>query len=396
MTLIEKRQKLAVLVKDARVKLDAGDLEAYNKIDADIDKLDTEIKAEEKQQAREDALNQIPQPAQSKPTPQDGGKPQKTTATAEYKNAFFHAVRGGKTSLTGEERKILSDVMTTGAESGGMLVMPAELETSIRELLGKQVVMRRLATVITTTADRKITLASGYGAASWIDEGGDYAATDDTFENKTIGSHKLGRIIKVSEELLNDAEFDLQGHISLSFGRSFTEAEEPAYLSGATAGAGKQPVGVLTDATTGVTTAAATAITADELLDLFFALKAAYRSNATFLMGLATEKALRKLKNNTTGDYMWQPGLTAGQPNTLLGRPVEISDYMPDFAAGNKVIAFGDFKQYTIKDTVGMRMQVLDQPYADKGLIGFKGYERTDGKLIVPEAIQTLVLKAGS
>lgn len=395
MTLIEKKQKLATLVKDARAKLDAGDLDAYNKMDAEIDKLENEIKAEEKQQEREAALSAVPK-AKAKAQPEDAGKPQKITATAEYKNAFFHAVRGGKASLTNEERKILTDVMTTGAESGGLLVMPAELEASIRELLAKQVVMRRLATVITTTADRKITLASSYGAAAWIDEGGDYTATDDAFENKTIGSHKLGRIIKVSEELLNDAEFDLQGHISLSFGRSFTEAEEPAYLSGATADAAKKPVGILTDAQTGVTTAAATAITSDELLDLFFALKAAYRSNATFLMGISTEKVLRKLKNDTTGDYMWQPGLTAGQPNTLLGRPVEISDFMPDFAAGAKAIAFGDFKQYTIKDTVGMRMQVLDQPYADKGLVGFKGYERTDGKLIVPEAIQTLVLKAGA
>lgn len=395
MTLIEKKQKMAALVKDARAKLDAGDLEAYNKMDAEIDKLEDEIKAEEKQQEREAALSAVPT-AHAKPQPTDAGKPQKVTATKEYKDAFFHAVRGGKASLTDEERKILTDVMTTGAESGGLLVMPAELETSIRELLAKQVAMRRLATVITTTADRKITLASSYGAASWIDEGGDYAATDDTFENKTIGSHKLGRIIKVSEELLNDAEFDLQGHISLSFGRSFTEAEEPAYLSGATADAAKKPVGVLTDAQVGVTTAASTAITSDELFDLFFALKAAYRNTSTFLMGIAAEKALRKLKNSTTGDYMWQPGLTAGQPNTLLGRPVEISDYMPDFTAGNKIIAFGDFKQYTIKDTVGMRMQVLDQPYADKGLVGFKGYERTDGKLIIPEAIQTLVLKAGA
>lgn len=395
MTLIEKKQKLAALVKDARAKLDAGDLEAYNKIDADIDRLDAEIRAEEKQQEREDALGKL-DPVHAAPQPEDAGKPKKATATTEYKNAFYRAVRGGLGSLSGEERKILTDAMTTGAESGGMLVMPAELETSIRELLAKQTVMRRLATVIVTTADRKITLASSYGAAAWIDEGGDYTATDDAFENKTIGSHKLGRIIKVSEELLNDAEFDLQGHISLSFGRSFTEAEEPAYLSGATADAAKKPVGVLTDAQTGITTASSTAIVSDELLDLFFALKAAYRNTSTFLMGINTEKALRKLKNDTTGDYMWQPGLTAGQPNTLLGRPVEISDYMPDFTAGNKIIAFGDFKQYTIKDTVGMRMQVLDQPYADKGLVGFKGYERTDGKLIVPEAIQVMVLKAGA
>ena len=395
MTLIEKRQKLAVLVKDARVKLDAGELEAYNKMDADIDKLDAEIKAEEKQQAREDALNQIPKPAQSQPVPQDSGKPKKITATAEYKDAFFRAVRGGMSSMTGEDRKILTNVMTTGSGSGGMLVMPEELETQVRALLAKNVVMRRLANVINLTADRKIVLASSYGAASWIDENGAYPEADDTYGTVTIGSHKLGKIIKVSEELLNDSEFDLQALIATSFARAYAEGEEPAFLSG-TGTAAHQPTGVLVNAQTGITTAAATAIVSDELLDLYYALKAGYRTSASFLMENSTEKALRKLKNSTTGDYMWQPGLTSGQPNTLLGRPVEISDYMPKIEAGAKAIAFGDFSQYTIKDTTGMQMQVLDQLYAANGQVGFKGNERTDGKLVMPEAVQVLQMKPAS
>lgn len=391
MTLIEKKQKLAALVKDARMKLDAGDLEAYNKMDADIDKLDAEIKAEEKQQAREDALNQIPEPAKSKAEPQNDGKPQKITATAEYKKAFFSAVRGGMSSLTGEERKILTNVMGTGADSGGMLVMPEELETSVRALLTKSTVMRRLANVITMTADRKIVLASSYGAASWIAENGAYPKVDDTYGTVTIGSHKLGKIIQVSDELLHDSEFDLTGLISTSFGRSFSEGEEAAFLTG---DGTDKPKGVLVDAQVGVTAAAAAAITADELLDLFYSLKSGYRQSATFLMGDGTEKVLRKLKNATTGDYMWQPGLTSGQPNTLLGRPVAISDFMPTIAASAKAIAFGDFSQYTIKDTLGMQMQVLDQLYAENGQVGFKGNERTDGRLVVPEAVKTLSMAA--
>lgn len=391
MTLIEKRQKLAAMVKDARTKLDAGDLEAYNKMDADIDKLDAEIKAEEKQQIREDALKQIPEPAKGKAEPEDKAPKQKVTATAEYKTAFFHAVRGGMNSLTGEERKILTDAMSTGAESGGMLVMPEEMESAVRALLAKQVVMRRLASTLTLTADRKIVLASSYGAASWIGENGAYPKVDDSYGTVTIGNHKLGKIIQVSEELIHDSEFDLTGLISTSFGRSFAEGEEDAFLNGD--GTGK-PKGVLVDAQTGVTAAAATAITADELLDLFYSLKPGYRQNATFLMSDGAEKILRKLKNATTGDYMWQPGLTSDQPNTLLGRPVAVSDFMPTVAASAKAIAFGDFSQYTIKDTLGMQMQVLDQLYAENGQVGFKGNERTDGKLIVPEAVQLLVMHA--
>jgi len=393
MTLVEKKQKMAALVKDARAKLDAGDMEAYNKMDADIDKLEADIKAEEKQQAREDVLKQIPQPAKSKAQPEDKTAKQKITATDEYKNAFFHAVRGGMGNLLDDERKILKNVMSTSNDSGKMLVMPEELESSVRALLSKSVVMRRLASTLTLTADRKIVLASSYGAAGWIGENGAYPKVDDSYDTVTIGNHKLGKIILVSEELLNDSEFDLTGLISTSFGRAFSEGEEAAFLTGD--GTGK-PKGVLVDAKIGVTTAASMAITADELLDLFYSLKAGYRQNSTFLMSDGAEKVLRKLKNATTGDYMWQPGLTASQPNTLLGRPVAVSDFMPEVAAGNKAIAFGDFSQYTIKDTLGMQMQVLDQLYAENGQVGFKGNERTDGKLVVPEAVQVLEMKAGS
>lgn len=391
MTLIEKKQKLAALVKGARAKLDAGDLEAYNKIDADIDELDAEIKAEEKQQAREAALKEVSEGAKAKAQPQDSKKQQKVIATAEYKSAFLHAIRGGMNELTSDERKILTNVMSTSSDSGGMLVMPEEMENSVRQLLAKQVVMRSLANVLTMTADRKIVLAASYGAAQWIGENGAYPKVDDTFDTVTIGSHKLGKIIQVSEELLHDSEFDISGLISTSFARSFAEAEEDAFINGD--GDGK-PTGVLTIAQVGVTTAASTAITADELLDLFYSLKSGYRQNATFLMGDGTEKVLRKLKNATTGDYLWQPGLTSGQPNTLLGRPIAVSDYMPTIAAGAKVIAFGDFSQYTIKDTLGMQMQVLDQLYAENGQVGYKGNERTDGKLIIPEAVQVLQMKA--
>lgn len=358
MTLTEKKQALAALVKKARGYLDAGDMDAYDKADAEIDKAEKEINALEKQQAREDALNQVSESAKGKAEPQDSSKPQKITATAEYKKAFFNAVRGGMSSLTGEDRKILSNVMTTGSGSGGMLVMPEELETQVRALLAKNVVMRRLTTPIKLTADRKIVLASSYGAASWIDEDGAYPETDDSYGTVTIGSHKLGKIIKVSEELLNDSEFDLQALIATSFARAYAEAEEPAYLSG-TGITAHQPTGVLVDAQTGVTTAAATAIVSDELLDLYYALKAGYRASASFLMENTTEKALRKLKNSTTGDYMWQPGLTSGQPNTLLGRPVEISDYMPQIAAGAKSIAFGAGECEWAINMVGRRCPLL-------------------------------------
>jgi HK97 family phage major capsid protein len=391
MTLAEKKQELAAKVAKARGFLDAKDMEAYNKIDAEIDTLSAEIKAEEKQLQREAALKEIPQ-AQSKPAPQDSAKPARIVETPEYKGAFMKAVREGKNSLTAEERAMFKNVMSTAPDAqGGFLVMPAEMEKAIREMLGKTVAMRRLATVITATADRKIPFVTNFGPAAWIEENGEYPESDDEFAVSVIGSNKLGKIIKVSEEFLNDADFDLDGHINRSFARVYSEGEEIGFVSG---NGVNKPTGYLVDAETGVTAASSSAITSDELLDLFYSLKSGYRKNAVFMLNDTTEKLLRKLKNTVTGDYLWQPGLQAGQPSTLLGRPVEYSDSMPTVAASAKALAFGDFKEYMIKDTTGMQMQVLDQLYAKKGQVGFKGNERTDGKLLVPEAIKLLVMKA--
>ena len=105
-------------------------------------------------------------------------------------------------------------------------------------------------------------------------------------------------------------------------------------------------------AETGVTAASATAITADELIDLFYSLKAPYRRNAVWVLNDSTIKAIRKLKDNQ-GQYLWQPSPTAGAPDLLLGKPVRTSAYMPAIAADAKTVAFGDFSYYWIADRQG-------------------------------------------
>ena len=156
-------------------------------------------------------------------------------------------------------------------------------------------------------------------------------------------------MIKVSEELLNDSVFDLESYIAKEFARRIGAKEEEAFFTGD--GSGK-PLGVLAatgGAETGVTSASSTAITADELMDLFYSLKSPYRKKAVWVLNDSTIKAVRKLKDST-GQYLWQPSLMAGTPDTLLGRPVKTSAYMPVIAAGAKTIAFGDFSYYWIAD----------------------------------------------
>jgi HK97 family phage major capsid protein len=202
----------------------------------------------------------------------------------------------------------------------------------------------------------------------------------------------LGTTIKVSEELLRDSVFDLEDYISTEFARRIASREEESFFNGD--GNGK-PLGILAEtggAEVGITTASATAITADEIMDLYHELKAPYRNKAVWVMNDATIKALRKLKDNN-GQYLWQNSLTADAPHTLLGRPVFTSAYMPTIEAGAKAIAFGNFKYYWIADRQGRSFKRLNELYAKTGQIGFVGSQRVDGKLILPEAIKVLQMK---
>ena len=167
------------------------------------------------------------------------------------------------------------------------------------------------------------------------------------------------------------------------------------FMGGSTSG---KPLGVLAatgGAETGVTSASSTAITADELMDLFYSLKSPYRKKAVWVLNDSTIKAVRKLKDST-GQYLWQPSLMAGTPDTLLGRPVKTSAYMPVIAAGAKTIAFGDFSYYWIADRQGRSFKRLNELYAANGQVGFLGSQRVDGKLVLSEAVKVLAQKSGS
>jgi HK97 family phage major capsid protein len=231
------------------------------------------------------------------------------------------------------------------------------------------------------------------GTASWVDEEGAIPESDDSFGQVSIGAYKLGTMIKVSEELLNDSVFPLESYISREFARRIGNKEEEAFFIGDSSG---KPTGIFAatgGAELGVTTAGATAITLDEVLDLFYSLKAPYRNKSVFIMNDSTVKAIRKLKDGQ-GQYLWQPSIQAGTPDTILNRPLYTSSYVPAIEAGAKTIAFGDFSYYWVADRQGRVFKRLNELYAVTGQVGFVATQRVDGKLILPEAIKVLQQKA--
>ena len=206
-----------------------------------------------------------------------------------------------------------------------------------------------------------------------------------------LDAYKLSVAVKVSEELLADNQYDLEGYLIRSFGQAIANAEEDAFITGD--GVSK-PTGLLhptKGGQIGIVTAG-NSITADEVVDLIYKLKRPYRTKAAFLTSDSTLAAIRKLKDGI-GNYIWQPALTAGEPDRLLGYPVYTSAFVPTVDAGQPVMAFGDFSYYNIGDRGTRSLAALHELYAGVGQVAFVARERVDGRLILPEAVQVLKMK---
>ncbi|MGI6487185.1 MAG: phage major capsid protein [Syntrophothermaceae bacterium] len=396
--ILELREKRAKLWESAKAFLDARrddkglvsveDTATYERMEQDVVDLGKEIDRLEKQAVLDLELSKpTSTPLSNKPN-NGMGETKEGRASDEYKKAFWNVMR------TKNPKSDVFNSLSIGDDTEGGYLVPDEFERTLIQTLEEENIFRKLAKIIqTSSGDKKIPVVVTKGTASWLDEGEEYEESDSVFGQTSIGAYKLGTMIKVSDELLNDSVFNIESYISTEFARRIGAKEEESFLVGD--GLGK-PTGIFNatgGAELGITAGSATALTADEIIDLVYSLKAPYRKNASFIMNDATIKAIRKLKDGQ-GQYLWQPSLTAGTPDTLLNRPVYTSAYAPILEAGAKTIAFGDFGYYWIADRQGRSFKRLNELYATSGQVGFLGSQRVDGKLILPEAIKVLQQKA--
>ena len=392
----ELREKRAKVWEQAKTFLDdhrqenglikPEDNAVYEKMEDEVMNLGKEIERLERQDAMDRELSAMTsKPLASRP---DKMIEEKTgRASDAYKSAFWGAMRN-------KMNPSVQNALQIGTDSEGGFLVPDEYENQLIQALQEANVLRNLCNVINTShGDRKIPVVASHGSAAWMDEEGAFNESDDAFTQVTLSAYKLGTMLKVSDELLNDSYFDLEAYIAAEFARRIGAAEEEGFLTG---NGSSKPTGLLHTtggASLGVTAASATAITMDEVLDLYHSLKSSYRKNGTFLVNDATVKAIRKLKDGQ-GQYLWQPSVQAGTPDTILNRPVISSQFMPAAAAGEKTILFGDFKYYWIADRQGRTFKRLNELYAANGQVGFLASQRLDAKLILPEAIKVLQQKA--
>ncbi len=393
--MIEKRNQAwegaKAFVESKRDKdglLSTEDAAAYAAMEQKVKDYGAEIARLQEMEAMEQELAKpVNTPLTGKPM-STTEKPEKTGRASEaYKQAMLTALR--------TNFRQVSNVLSEGVDANGGYLVPEEYDHRLIDILDEENVMRKLGTRITTSGEHKINIAATKPAAAWIEEGGALTFGDATFDQIILDAHKLHVAIKVTEELLYDNAFNLESYIMQQFGKALANAEEDAFINGTGTG---QPLGILAatgGADVGITAKSATAITADEIIDLIYSLKRPYRKSAAFLLNDQTLAAIRKLKDNY-GQYLWQPSLQAGEPDRILGYAAYTSPYFPAIAAGKAAVAFGDFSYYNIGDRGTRSFAELKELFAGNGMVGFVAKERVDGKLVLPEAVKLLKMKAGS
>jgi len=399
MTISELRTKRATAWEAAKAFLDshrndkgvlsAEDDATYSRMESEITDLGKEISRMERLEAMDKEMSR----ATSTPLTAKPEAPKADTkvgrASDAYKDAFWNHARK-------RDSYEIRNALQVGTDSEGGYLVPDTFEKRLITSLEEENVIRKHAHVFATSSgSHKIPVVSTRGTAAWVDEEGQIPESDDAFGQQLIGAHKIATLIKVSEELLNDSAFDLESYFATEFARRIGNLEEAAFLTG---NGTAKPTGILADvggAEIGVTAASETAITADELIDLFYSLKSPYRKKAIWVLNDSTVRAIRKLKDSS-GQYLWHPALNDGEYDTILGKRIFTTPYAPELGAGAKSIAFGDFSYYWIGDRAGITFRRLNERYAETGQVGFLASKRVDGKLILPEAIKVLQQKGSA
>ncbi len=298
----------------------------------------------------------------------------------EYERSFKNYVRGSRLA----EPKLVK-----GSLPGiSAYAMPSGLDDVYEKALARESVMRQFATVLAQYNDSaKIWAAYSDDVAEFVPETEAISIRDvaEDFTRIQIGRYKLATLLRLPVSFISDAAFDLEGYLVRRLARAFAGAEDRAFISGT---GEDEPVGLLDDAEGAETGMTALSLTYDDVIDLYFSVKPEYRRKGVWFMNDETALTLKGLKDEA-GSYLWR-----GSDDTIMGKPVVITEYMPDAEAGTKPILFGDFSYYWIVKRSPVTVKVLGELFALNSQLGYMAYEFIDGKLIRREAVKALKIAA--
>ena len=304
------------------------------------------------------------------------------TGSPEYDKHFWNAMRGNVDSF---------DQIVNGHSTGtGLYVMPSNAQNKYMAALEKESLFRGIGTVIKAYGSGyRILAKDSNDLAQWVAENDAVPIYDgiEDFTINTVDSWKLAALVKMDEAFIHDTSFDIENCLIKRFAKNFGRAEDNAFING---NGNEMPTGIL-NATGGAEVAASIdEITYDDVIGLYFSVKPEYRKNAVWLMNDKTALALRTLKDDA-GNYLWRDS-----DDTILGKKVIMSEFMPDSKPGAKPIAFGDFSYYWVIGRRPIGVRTLSEKFAVLNQLGYLAYEFLDGKLIRPKAVKVIQMKAAA
>lgn len=297
-----------------------------------------------------------------------------------YESQFWNAMRGKQGS--GEH-------LAHGAEaSTGALTLAPNGQEKYMTAIREEGLFRSLATDL-QVYDHSCNIKTVYSndVAVWVPEGGAIPLRNGMadFGDITLANHKLAVLVKLEEAMVSDPFFKLDDYLVRRLAKSFGRAEDNGFINGD----GKDmPTGILAKTGGADIGVSATTPTFDDVVKLYFSVKPEYRRNGTWLMNDEAALALRTLKD-ADGNYIWNHA-----NDTILGKRVCISEFMPGMESGSKPIAFGDFSYYWIVGRHPVCVRPLTEQFATEGCVGYLAYEFLDGKLVRPEAIKVMQMTA--
>ena len=361
--------------------------------DISFDKMDQDVRG---LKASIDRLERSEDLKREMATKSEAVAERKEVAKVEGRSVYSKFLRHGASALNSEERSMLAEMRGTatqvvGTDSLGGYTVPESFSNALDIATLFKGDVEGLSQVINTSGGAtlpypKVDDTSVTG--SILAEATAMSVSDQTFGVLNLGAYNYtSGIVKVSHQLLQDSAFNLDAYLAESLGNRIARAQNAHYTTGT---GSSQPQGFITGGTSGVTAASATAVTAQEVLELIHSVDKSYRNSASFaiMANDNTVAALRKLGIGSSNDYpIFTPGLN-GSPDRIFGTPIYVNNDMADIATGSKSIAAGDFSKFVVRNAGGIQMLRLNERYADELEVAFLAYKRSDAGVLNSAAIK--------
>lgn len=372
---------------------DEGNTEKATNIADKIAEKEEELEKAESFDEVDEIVDNLNQPADT-PASQKGSTSEEVKTADDDLGSAAHAelledyFTKGYSDLEREEKSIFN---TLRDDEGGYTVPEEMRQELIRNMENVNHIREQAEVISIESGSVRFPVMDTEEEPTWVGENETNSEVDasNTFGTQRWEPHKLAHIVKITEELLQDNAINVSDRLLERFAELFGKAEEKAFIKGD--GDGK-PKGLLSGDISGTAASGTTSFNEDDIMKLIYSIKQQYRDNGVFLMSRQAVQEVRLLKD-ANEQFLWQPGLQQGQPDTLAGYPVLETEYMVDpnnATSGDAHMIFGDLSTYRITDRINLTTQRLDEKYIEDGVIGFRMTKRVDGKPTLDEPVEIL------